>query len=174
MIDEFIASIEGLKDELTGLLSKKMFRSRYALADRKHADSAMTAVLFRIEFDRLSDRLGPQTALEILKTLGEYVNKHFGPLGGFSARHSRGRILTMVPYLQPEEAERSVHDFALELQQKALPGSTKGIHESFEIAVTAGITEAGPADDIEQIIEKASRKQKIIATYQCGKEDCSK
>jgi len=173
MIDEFIASIEGLKDELTGLLSKKMFRSRYALADRRHADSAMTAVLFRIEFDRLSDRLGPQTALEILKTLGEYVNKHFSPLGGFSTRHSRGRILTMLPYLQSEEAERSVHDFALELQQKALPGSTKGTHESFEISVTAGITEAGPADDIEQIIEKASTKQKIIATYQCGKEDCS-
>ena len=174
MIDEFIASIEGLKDELTGLLSKKMFSSRYALTDRTHADSAMTAVLFRIEFDQLSDRLGPQTALEILKTLGEYVNKHFSPLGGFSTRHSRGRILTMLPYLQPEEAERSVHDFALELQQKALPGSTKGIQESFEISVTAGITEAGPADDIEQIIEKASTKQKIIATYQCGKEDCSK
>jgi phospholipid/cholesterol/gamma-HCH transport system ATP-binding protein len=174
MIDEFITSIEGLKDELTGLLSKKMFRSRYALADRRDADSAMTAVLFRIEFDQLSDRLGPQTALEILKTLGEYVNKHFSPLGGFSTRHSRGWILTMLPYLQPEEAERSVHDFALELQQKALPGSTKGIHESFEISVTAGITEAGSADDIEQIIEKALTKQKIIATYQCGKEDCSK
>jgi len=174
MIDEFIASIEGLKDELTGLLPKKMFMSRYALADRRHADSAMTAVLFRIEFDKLSDRLGPQNAFEILKTLGEYVNKHFGPLGGFSTRHSRGRILTILPYLQTEEAERSVYDFAMELKQKALPGSTMGIRECFEIAVTAGITEAGPADDIEQIIEKALTKQNIIATYQCGKEDCSK
>lgn len=174
MIDEFIASIEGLKDELTGLLSKKMFRSRYALADRRHADSVMTAVLFVIEFDRLYDRLGPQSALEIVKTLGEYVNKHFDPLGGFSTRHSRGRILTMLPYLQPGEAERSVHEFAMELQQEVLPGSIRGTHESFEIAVTAGITEAGPADDIEQIIEKASTKQKIIATYQCGKEDYSK
>jgi phospholipid/cholesterol/gamma-HCH transport system ATP-binding protein len=174
MIDEFIRSIEGLKDELTGLLSKKMFRSRYDLVDRRHFDSVITAVLFRIELDRLSDRLGSQTALEVLKTLGEYVNKYFGPLGGFSARHSRGRILTILPYLQPEEVERSVHDFAWEFQQKALPGITKGIQECFEIMVTAGITEAGPADDIEQIIEKASTKQKIIATYQCGKEDCSK
>jgi len=175
MIDEFIRSIEGLKDELTGLLSKKMFRSRYDFViDRGHADSIITAVLFGVHFDRLSDRLGSQTALEVLKTLGEYVNKYFGPLGGFSARHSRGRILTILPYLQPEEVERSVHDFAWEFQQKALPGITKGIQECFEIMVTAGITEAGPADDIEQIIEKASTKQKIIATYQCGKEDCSK
>ena len=175
MIDEFIRSIEGLKDELTGLLSKKMFRSRYDFViDRGHADSIITAVLFGVHFDRLSDRLGSQTALEVLKTIGEYVNKCFGPLGGFSARHSRGRILTILPYLQPEEVERSVHDFAWEFQQKALPGITKGIQECFEIMVTAGITEAGPADDIEQIIEKASTKQKIIATYQCGKEDCSK
>ena len=81
----------------------------------------MTAVLFRIALDQLSERLGPQTAIGLLKTLGEYVNKHFTPLGGFSTRHSRGRILTILPYLQPEEAERSVQEFARELQQKAVP-----------------------------------------------------
>ena len=31
MIDEFLQSLDGLRDELTGLLSKEMFRSRYAL-----------------------------------------------------------------------------------------------------------------------------------------------
>jgi len=30
MIDEFLQSIEGLRDELTGLLSKELFRSRYS------------------------------------------------------------------------------------------------------------------------------------------------
>ncbi len=31
MIDEFLQSLDGLRDELTGLLSKEIFRSRYAL-----------------------------------------------------------------------------------------------------------------------------------------------
>jgi glutamate/tyrosine decarboxylase-like PLP-dependent enzyme len=44
----------------------------------------------------------------------------------------------------------------------------------FEISVTAGITEASSADDIEQIMEQANTKQKIIARYQCGKEGSSK
>ena len=35
IIKEFLGSIEGLTDELTGLLSKRMFRSRYALVDRQ-------------------------------------------------------------------------------------------------------------------------------------------
>src|SRR5512143_2916773 len=44
MVDEFLQSIEGLRDELTGLLSKEMFRSRYSMTlggDR--ADTTLTA-----------------------------------------------------------------------------------------------------------------------------------
>jgi phospholipid/cholesterol/gamma-HCH transport system ATP-binding protein len=180
-IDEFIRSIEGLKDELTGLLPKKAFRSHYEfVADRRLADRVITAVLFSVDFGLLSDRLGPQAAAEVLKTLGEDVNKYFGPLGGFSARHSRDEILTILPHIGIEETGQLVNDFAQGLQKKALPEIKAitthkiGAEACFEISVTAGITEAGPADDIEQIMEKASTKQKTISTYQCGKEGGSK
>jgi hypothetical protein len=36
--------------------------------------------------------------------------------------------------------------------------------------VTAGITEASSAEDIEEIMTKAEANQKIIAKFQCGKE----
>jgi hypothetical protein len=39
--------------------------------------------------------------------------------------------------------------------------------------VSAGITEGGPDDDIELLIERAEENQKIIARYQCDKEDGS-
>ena len=130
----------------------------------------MTAVLFRIALDQLSERLGPQTAIGLLKTLGEYVNKHFTPLGGFSTRHSRGRILTILPIYSPKRLKDQSKNLPRELQQKAVPEILKGVQECFEIAVSAGITEAAPADEIEQIIEKASARQKIIAKYQLKKE----
>ncbi len=172
MIDEFLLSIEGLKDELTGLLSKRMFRSRYdILTDQRNIGNIITAVLFSIEFKMPDEINGSLISTEILKALGEYVNTYFGPLGGFSARHSSRKILTVLPYLKPEEVEKSVHDFALELQQKTLTGSAADVRECFEIEVTAGITEAGPSDDIENIIEKAEKNKKIIALYKCGKED---
>ena len=175
MIDEFVRSIEGLKDELTGLLSKKMFESRYELVtEGRHPDKVITAVLFNIDLELLNDRLGPQAATEFLKTFGEYVNKYFDPLGGFSARHSRGEILTVLPHLKAEEAETFVRDFARELQKKPFPACETGFQGCFDISVNAGIIEAGHDDDIQQILEKASSKQKSIATYQCGKEECSK
>jgi phospholipid/cholesterol/gamma-HCH transport system ATP-binding protein len=181
MIDEFLRSIEGLQDELTGLLSKEMFRSRYALTmGRGRVDTTITAMLFRVHFDFLTDMLGFQAAIEVLKTLGEYVNEYFDPLGGFSARRRRGEILTILPHMGLEEARKLVHNFSHGLQQKGLPNIQaltrveEGVEACFEISVTTGVTEGSSADDIEQIIEKADAKRKTIARYQCSREGGSK
>lgn len=177
MLDEFLKSLEGVQDELTGLLSKEMFRSRYALTlGRGRVDTSLTAVLFSVQFDLLSNVLGPQSAIGVIKKLGEYVNEYFGTVGGFSARHRRGEILTMLPHIDLEEAEQLVDNFAQGLQQKALPEIEvlarvkTGAEECFEIFVTAGITEGSSSDDIDLLIEKAEAKQKVIARYLCSKE----
>jgi phospholipid/cholesterol/gamma-HCH transport system ATP-binding protein len=181
VIDEFLQNLDGLRDELTGLLSKEIFRSRYALTPgRGNVDNTVTAVLFGVSVDPITAIVGAQTAMKILKTLGEYVNKYFVPLGGFSARQSRDRILTILPHTGLEDAGKVVHDIAEELQKKALPeinsiaGARTVAGGCFEISVTAGITEASSADDIAQIMEQADTKQNIIARYQCGKEGSSK
>lgn len=177
MIDEFLQSLEGLQDELTGLLSKEMFRSRYAMTlGGEKIKNTGTAVLFGLRIDILANALGPQASLEVLKALGEHANKYFAPLGGFSARHSRDEILTILPHIDLEEAEQLVQDFGQGFEQKVLSETRllatgkAGIGEPFEIFVIAGITEAGSDDDIELTLEKAKAKQKIIARYQCGKE----
>jgi GGDEF domain-containing protein len=154
-----------------------MFNSRYALTlGGGRIDTSVTAVLFGVHFDLLAEVLGPQVAIEVLKAVGGYVNEYFDPLGGFSARHRRGEILTILPRIGLEEGEQLVHDFARELQQKDLAEiqvhtrDKIGIEACFEIFVTAGITEGNPAEKIEQIMAKAEAKQKIIARYQCVKE----
>jgi phospholipid/cholesterol/gamma-HCH transport system ATP-binding protein len=181
MTDEFLSSIAGLRDQLTGLLSKEMFTYRYSMELSKgRADTITTAVLFGIHFDLLDDEFGSQTAIEVLKALGEQVNEYFGPIGGFSSRHRRGEILTILPRVGLGEAGQLVHDFAQGLQQKALPGIQAlarvktGTEKCCEISVTAGMTEGSISDDIDQLMEKAETNQKIIARYQCGKEGASK
>jgi phospholipid/cholesterol/gamma-HCH transport system ATP-binding protein len=177
MIDEFLGSIEGLRDELTGLLSKEVFRSRYAMTlGGGRVDTTITAVLFSLHFELLADVLGSEAAIEVLKALGEHVNEYFGPLGGFSARHRRGEILTILPRVGLDEAGQLLHDFAERLQRKALPGilALTRVKTGVEIVVTAGVTEGSTSDDIDQIIEKAEANQKIIARYQCDKECASK
>jgi len=180
MIEEFLKSLEGLQDELTGLLSKEIFRSRYALTlGRGRVDTKITAVLFSFRFNLLAEMLGPQAAIEVLRTFAENINEYFGPLGGFSARHSRGKIITILAHIGLEETGQLVHDFAQELLQKVFPRIEAlargkiGTGEYFEVSVSAGIAGGSSADDIEQIIGKAETQQKIIARYKFGKEGSS-
>ena len=174
IIDEFLRSLEGFQDELTGLLSREVFRVHYAaMLGRAAEPPAVSAALFSVEFDLLHDALGPLAALEVLGLLGEYTNRHFQSVGGFSARHSRDEILTILPHTSPDEAAQLVADFARELEQEGLARiqssaqTTIGAQASFEIYVRAGITELSSTEDIEEIIEKARAHQQIVATYRC-------
>jgi len=144
------------------------------------ADTTVTAVLFSFNLNFLSDLFRPQAALEILKSIGENINEYFSPLGGFSARHSREEILTIMPHLGLEEAGELVNDFAQRLEKKSLPKIQELIRDKieakgcFEIFVNAGITEGSSSDEIEQIIKMADMNKKRIAKYFCGEERDSK
>jgi phospholipid/cholesterol/gamma-HCH transport system ATP-binding protein len=172
LIDEFLRSLEGFQDELTGLLSREAFRVHYTAMLVGKATAS--AVLFGIGFDEPHEALGPQAAVEILRALGEYTNRRFNPIGGFSARHSRDEILTVFPNTHPDEARRIVADFAQELKQEALAniqniaGAQMDVESCAEFHVRAGITEVIPTDEIELIIEKARAKQEIVATHRCN------
>ncbi len=174
MVDEFLHSLEGFQDELTGLLSKQTFRARYESAlRRKRKEKTITAVLFSVELDLLAENLGHMAALKVVKSLGKYINAQFDAPGGFSARQSRDQILTMLPHVNLNEAQQLVDNFARELQEQALfdiQTETQAEIRSdscFEICVFAGITEANSNEEINHIIEKAKSRQKIIARYEC-------
>ena len=176
MIDEFLQSLEGFHDELTGLLSKQMFKSRYAMTFGGEQEGlAGTAILFSVNFSLLVESLGHQAAVDIVKTLGEHINKYMGAIGGFSTRQLTGQIITILPHISVADAEQAVADLAKGLQEEALPSIESVIQAKikadscFEISVSAGVTEAGFSDAIEKILNNARSAQKIIAEYQCAR-----
>jgi phospholipid/cholesterol/gamma-HCH transport system ATP-binding protein len=175
LIDEFLRSLEGFQDELTGLLSREAFRVHYAaMLGGTATVAAVSAALFGVRLDILHDALGPQAAMEILRALGEYTNRRFKPIGGFSARHSRDEILTIFPHTSIEKARQLVADFAQELKHEAIDRIQSiamakiGAETSFDIYIRAGVTEVLPTADVEQIIERARAKQEVVATHRCG------
>lgn len=174
MVDEFLQSLEGFQDELTGLLSKQMFRARYATSlSHGLADTNVTAILFSVELDLITENLGPRAALEVVKSLGEYINEHLGALGGFSARQSRDHILTILPHVEFNEAQQLLNNLAKDLQKHALFNiqiATQALikaKQCFEIHIYAGITEAKSNDALDSIIRRAKANQNIIAIYRC-------
>jgi phospholipid/cholesterol/gamma-HCH transport system ATP-binding protein len=175
MIDEFLRSLEGFQDELTGLLSREAFRVHYAaMLGGTATVAAVSAALFSVRLNLLHEALGPQAAVEVLRALGEYTNRRFNPIGGFSARHSRDEILTIFPHTSIDEARRLVADFAQELKHEAIDRIQSialaeiGGAACFDIYIHAGVAEVSPEDTIDQIIEKARAEQEIVATHRCG------
>jgi phospholipid/cholesterol/gamma-HCH transport system ATP-binding protein len=175
LIGEFLQSLEGYQDELTGLLSKQLFRSRYEKAfSRRPMEKRVSAVLFSIELERISDAIGPVAALSVVKSLGEYINENLDALGGFSTRQSRNDILTILPHVGPEEAGELVENFGRVLQQGGLSdirisaGAGARAGACYEIQVLAGVVTAENNDAIEDIVRQAKSVQRSIAVYRCG------
>jgi phospholipid/cholesterol/gamma-HCH transport system ATP-binding protein len=175
MVDEFLHSLEGFQDELTGLLSKQMFRFRYAgTFGRAAKKTPVSAVLFGVQFDLLAETLGHKPAVNVLKGLGEYINSHLGAIGGFSTRQGRDQILTILPHVDLEETRYLVENLGKALQERVLRKIQKtaqarsGLTACFEIRVSAGIIEAGSNEAVETIIKRAKDVQKMNAVHACG------
>ena len=174
MVKEFLQSLEGLKDELTGLLSKQMFEKNYSMTlNRGQREKTINAILFNVQFDFLSETFRPLAATEVLKALGEYINSNLSALGGFSFRNQASEILAILPNTDLQEARQLVENFGLGLQKEKLANIESLTHHKigteacFEIFVHVGIAEANLNEDINTIIEKARRTQEVIATYRC-------
>ncbi len=175
LLEEFLQSLGGFQDELTGLLSREAFRVHYAgMLSGSATEASVSAALFNVRLNVIEEAFGAQASLEVLQTLGEYANRRFGTVGGFSARHNRDEILTIFPHTSPSEAWQLVKEFAQDMQEKIVAKiestaeAKLAIQGCFEIYVRAGVTDVTSSDDVEQIIARAQKSQEIIATYRCN------
>jgi phospholipid/cholesterol/gamma-HCH transport system ATP-binding protein len=121
MVDEFVKSLEGFQDELTGLHSKKNFMNLYEKdVKQKEPHEAITVLIFTLDdLDGLSENVGHTQAQEVIQSLGEYVNKHFGDMG-ISTRLGRDQIATILPNTDRNGADRMLNDFVRELQEQGI------------------------------------------------------
>jgi phospholipid/cholesterol/gamma-HCH transport system ATP-binding protein len=173
-MDEFVKSIEGLQEHLTGIQSKRQFRIRNQMGlSRKDPHEGYIVALFTLnDFDQLCEHLGHTRGQEVLTAMGTYINKHFGAVGGFSTRQSKNQYATFLPFSNLAEAERILEDFASDLQKEGLRSiqAEARIPQEicFEFSILAGLAQgkAGNAE-IDFIFKEAEARQKKIAQVHC-------
>jgi phospholipid/cholesterol/gamma-HCH transport system ATP-binding protein len=171
---EYVESLEGFEDQLTGLMSKQMFRNRYkmALATLPGVKS-IVIVVFSVELDLITEQIGPEAAMKVISRLGEFISSRLNDVGGFSTRQQRDHILTVFPQLAYEEVAELVDNFSAQLQGRPLHDiqteAQKETHSKscFNIAVYAGIAEIASNEPLEHFYHKASANKKIIAQFKC-------
>jgi phospholipid/cholesterol/gamma-HCH transport system ATP-binding protein len=175
-IDEFVHSLEDFQEHLTGIQSKRQFkaRSQIGLWWKRPQESYVVALFTLQDFDQLCDHLGHTRGQEVLNAMGTYLSKHFGAVGGFSARQNKNQFTTFLPFSNLNEAERILEKFALDVQEEGLRTIQAEAHISqdicFPFAILAGFAESkAGVEEIALVFEKADVSQKEIARVYCEK-----
>ncbi len=171
MVDEFVKSLEGFQDELTGLHSNKSFMNIYEKDLKpKEPHESISAVVFTLnDLYELNEKLGYTKTQEIIRSLAENINKHFRHVGT-SIRTGTNQIATVLPRTGRQAAERMLDDFAGILQAQGLSDiqaeARDGTHSAEStFSVSAGIAEGEAGEEFEILSEKARSSQKIIARF---------
>ena len=174
--DEIVTSLENLQDELTGLHSRRQFKVRYQTdLARRNGHNHFAVVVFTLEdLDRIVDNLGHKAAQQGIRTMGDFINKHFGAVGGFSARRSINQFGTVLPFSDLEEAERILEDFTTDFRENGLiniENAARQVNPSlscFEFSISAGLANGNPDLELDSVMESAEVNREPIAQFQCN------
>jgi phospholipid/cholesterol/gamma-HCH transport system ATP-binding protein len=177
--DEVIRSLEGLQNELTGLYSKRQFKVMHhrQLNQKTQGASYCVAVLSLDNLDIIRKSAGHNAVPLIIRSLGNYIEKHFGStVGGFSTRRRSNEFVTVLPYSDLVEAEHILQDFAEDLDKIGIHDvwmetsaqMRAGASTCVELKVLAGLAQAKPVADIDSVIDEAKSQQREIARLRCN------
>jgi phospholipid/cholesterol/gamma-HCH transport system ATP-binding protein len=174
--DEIIQSIESLQEDITGLYSRRHFKMRYqtSLAGRG-ADQSYAVLMFSFDnMDQVGESLSHDAAQQTLRSLGNYIRKHFGAVGGFSTRQSINEFATILPFSDLEEARQILDRFSRDFQEHGMRELEGGFSESisaeecFDFVISVGMAQGQPQVEIESVMEFARFDKKPIGSFRCG------
>ncbi|MGB4547931.1 MAG: ATP-binding cassette domain-containing protein [Syntrophales bacterium] len=173
--DEVIQSLEGLQQELSSLYSKRQFKVRYyTQLKRDTSEKSYVIAVFTLEgMSGLVAGLGHDAAQEAVRCMGVLIDKHFGAVGGFSARRGVNEFMTVLPYSDLSEAGEILKDFVQDfsgqgirdISAQAIRRAASG--ECVEFTIRAGLAQGRPAAGMDAVVESAKARQQEVARLQC-------
>ena len=174
--NEIIESIENLQKELTGLYSRRQFKVRYQTdLARDNGNYNFAVVVFTLEdLDSMIAHLGHEAAQSGIRTMGAYINKHFGAVGGFSSRRAINQYSTVLPFSDLDEAQSILENFARDFRQNGLVSIEQAARQikpevrCFEFSISAGLARGNTDDELDSVMQRAESQKKPIAQFQCN------
>jgi phospholipid/cholesterol/gamma-HCH transport system ATP-binding protein len=174
--DEIIQSLESLQEDITGLYSSRHFKIRYQTELAKRgADESYAVLMFGFDnMDEVSAAISHDAAQQTLRSLGNYIRKHFGAVGGFSTRQSINEFATILPFSDLNEARRILDKFTADFREHGMGELEESFRKEipadqcFDFVISVGMAQGKPQVEIESVMEFARFDKKPIATFQCG------
>jgi phospholipid/cholesterol/gamma-HCH transport system ATP-binding protein len=177
--DEVIHSLEGLQNELSGLYSRRQFKVIYhaQMRHRGLGETYTVAVFTLAGLDAIILGLGHDAAQEAIRRMGLFIDKHFGPIGGFSTRRHINEFVTVLPYSNLDEAQDILKEFIGDFQKHGIEDIWAGARkravsgECVEFSIFTGLAQGHPIADIDDIIALAEIQQKEIGRLRCTEKE---
>ena len=174
--NEIVESIENLQKELTGLYSRRQFKVRYQTdLARNNGNYNFAVLVFTLEnLDRMIDQLGHEAAQNGIRTMGAYINKHFGAVGGFSSRRTINQYSTVLPFSDLDEAHNILENFTRDFRQNGLISIEDAARQvnpemrCFEFSISAGLAQGNDDAELDSIMKRAELKKEPIAQFECN------
>lgn len=170
--DEVISSLESLQKELTGLYSKRQFKvlNSAQMKRKKEGEPYAIVVFTLVDVDCIISDIGPDAVHEALRRLCDFLDKHFGIIGGISTRLNIDEIVTMLPHSDTEEAQSILEDFVKDFRGQGIKDIWRWTSVRRRVAmsgtvtftIVAGLAEGKPVTEIETVIDTARKNQKEI------------
>jgi hypothetical protein len=116
--------------------------------------------------------MGYEASQKSIRTMGAYINRRFGAIGGFSARRSINQFGTVLPYSDIHEARRLLKRFITDLNKEGLAeieAAAKTENPSLagvKFCISAGLASGHPDVELQSVMEFAEFSQKPIAQFQ--------
>ncbi len=174
--DEVIRSLESLQKELTGLYSRRQFKVlHHSQLQSRKSDEGYSVVVFDLsDMNAIVSNIGYDRAQETIHSMGKYIDKHFGDIGGFSTRRKINEFVTVLPFSNLDEAESIVKEFVEEFQQGEISNiwneeqKNALAEKCIDFPIKAGIAEGKPVAGIDTVIKLAKSHQKEIGRLRCA------
>jgi len=172
--NEIVQSLENFAEELTGLYSRRHFKIRYQSDLAKRSDDSYAVLVFSFDnMDAIGETVSQEAAQQVLRSLGTYIRKHFGAVGGFSTRQSINEFATILPFSDLDEAKRILDDFVKDFQEQGMAEVSSVFNEKvnddacFDFSISVGMAQGKSQIEIESVIEFARFNKQPIANFQC-------
>jgi len=171
LIEEFIHSLRSLKDESTGMETRRSFERQfveeYGLVNTR---DEFTVILFTIkDLEEVEKNVGDMTAQKIIQSLAALVEKHIGVMG-ISARHSDHEILSILPHTDQNRAEKLLQRMGEELKNQEVIEAQKYTRACREFSIVAGLAHGKPGMELDTLVAQAKSRQVPLAVLSCSEE----
>jgi GGDEF domain-containing protein len=145
--------------------------------NRKALEEPYCVAVFTLEnLDGIVAGLGHEAGQEAIRTMGVFIDKYFGAMGGFATRLHANEFAAMLPYCDLEETETILKDFIGDFREQGIRDiggmarkqAVSGL--CVEFMVLGGLAQGQPFTEMDAIIDLAKNRQKEIGRFTCTGE----